>query len=204
MALARQAIEFLVDEDPDMIVFCGDLVNVWKPGAEDLVLDALEPMLDYDGPSLAVPGNHDYYSGDPEFLRPLFSAVGTRLLRNECWIHKGINWVGVDSACENASDPIGAHYGVDYRHPVVIVWHEPDMVDTLPPCADLMLSGHSHGGQFVAPWGWPPMTATLGKKYLSGFFPSTSVPLYVSRGVGTTGPPARLFCPAEVTLITLI
>lgn len=203
VGLLREALGLLLDEKPDIIVFAGDLVNYWKPGVEDLVLEALEPMLDYAGPSIAVPGNHDYYGGDAEFLRPLYSVVGTRLLRNECWRHGGVNWVGVDSACEDKADAMRAFSNVDFQDPVVVLWHEPDVVDTLPPCADLMLSGHSHGGQFVTPWGWPPMTSTLGKKYLRGFYPLAPVPLYVSRGVGTTGPPARLFCPAEVTILTL-
>jgi uncharacterized protein len=85
----------------------------------------------------------------------------------------------------------------------VIVWHEPDAVDALPAGPDLMVSGHSHGGQFLAPWGWAPGTSELGKKYIRGWYPRAPVPLYVSRGVGTTGPPSRLFCPAEVSILTL-
>lgn len=187
VALTREAILSVMEDEPDMIVFTGDLVNLWKPGVEDLALEALEPMLDFCGPSLAVPGNHDYYGGDAALLEPLYAAVGTRLLRNQRWNCAGVNWVGVDSACEDRDDAIRALGGIDFREPVVIVWHEPDVVDTLPPCADLMLSGHSHGGQFVTPWGWPPMTPTLGKKYVRGFYPHAPVPLYVSRGVGTTG-----------------
>lgn len=202
--LTRNALTFLVAEQPDMIVFSGDLVSYWKAGVEDMVLEALEPLLDFDGPSLAVPGNHDYYGGDADFLYPMFSPFGTRLLRNELWNHAGINWVGVDSACENNCDPFSSLENVDPNQPTIILWHEPDMVDVLSPGPNLMLSGHSHGGQFTTPWGWAPMTATLGKKYLRGYYPNAPVPLYVSRGIGTTGPPARLFCPAEVTLITLV
>lgn len=77
------------------------------------------------------------------------------------------------------------------------------MVDQLPIEASLMLSGHSHGGQFISPWGWAPMKTRGGKKYVRGFYPDAPTPIYVSRGLGTTGPPSRLFCPPEVTILTL-
>ncbi len=66
-----------------------------------------------------------------------------------------------------------------------------------------MIAGHSHGGQFRTPWGWPPMRTENGSRYLEGFFPDARTPLYVSRGVGTTFLPSRLFCPPEVSLLTL-
>jgi uncharacterized protein len=66
-----------------------------------------------------------------------------------------------------------------------------------------MISGHTHGGQFRAPWGWAPMKTRNGERYLEGFFPDAPTPLYVSRGIGTTGPPSRLNCPPEVSVLSL-
>lgn len=187
-----------------MIVFSGDLVAYWKPGVEDLVLEALEPLLDFSGSSLAVPGNHDYFAGDAEFLRPILSLFGTRLLRNECWHRDGVNWVGVDSASMHKSDPEVAFSGQSPDLPTLVVWHEPDMADSLSEGPVLMLAGHSHGGQFRTPWGWAPMKTELGSKYIEGLYQEPPVPVYVSRGLGTTGPPSRLFCTPEVTVLTLL
>lgn len=201
--LTQRALRYLVSERPDMIAFAGDMVEKWGGGVRKMVREALSPLRDYDGPCVAIPGNHDYYKGEPESLRPIFEDHGIRLLRNECWRHDGINWVGVDSACEEMADPFTAIRQCDPRDPTVVLWHEPDAVEWLPLGPDLMLSGHSHGGQFTTPWGWAPMTSRLGKKYLRGFYPDAPVPIYVSRGLGTTGPPSRLFCPAEATVLTL-
>ena len=44
VALTRSALEFLVEEKPDMIAFAGDLIAYWKPGVEDLVREALAPL----------------------------------------------------------------------------------------------------------------------------------------------------------------
>lgn len=201
--LAKQAVAAALDSDPDMVVLAGDIVGYWKDGSEDMLADVLEPLLLMDGNAVAIPGNREYWSGDAERLRPVLETLNVRLLRNESWHHAGIDWIGIDSANAGKSDPYAALQGVG-DGAAIVLWHEPDMVDELPFEADLMLSGHSHGGQFVFPGGFVPMTSRNGKKYLSGFFPEAKVPLYVSRGIGTTGPPSRFLCPPEVSILTLV
>lgn len=201
--LAKRAVAAALDEEPDMVVLTGDLVSYWRSTSEDLLTEALEPLILMDGNVVAIPGNREYSSGSPERLRPVLDALNVRFLRNESWHHAGIDWIGIDSANARKSDPYKALEGVG-DGAAIVLWHEPDMVDTLPFEADLMLSGHSHGGQFRFPGGFTPMTSSNGKKYLSGFFPEAKVPLYVSRGIGTTGPPSRFLCPPEVSILTLI
>lgn len=203
ITLTQQCLDFVVQERPDVIAFAGDTVAYWKPGVEDLVREALAPLRGSRIPCLAVPGNHEYFGGDPSGLLPVFEEFGIKLLRNECVRLEGVNWVGVDSAAEGYADPYSAIRQCDPIDPTVVLWHEPDMVDHLPRGPQLMLSGHSHGGQFTTPWGWAPMTTRLGSKYVRGFYSGAPVPIYVSRGLGTTGPPARLFCPPEATVLTL-
>jgi predicted MPP superfamily phosphohydrolase len=67
-----------------------------------------------------------------------------------------------------------------------------------------MMSGHSHGGQFRFPGGYTPMHTDLGRAHPRGFYPDAPTPLYVSRGIGTTGPPSRFNCPPEVAILTLM
>jgi predicted MPP superfamily phosphohydrolase len=87
--------------------------------------------------------------------------------------------------------------------PKIVLWHEPDAVDFLPTGANLMLSGHSHGGQFVLPGGWAPKHSTMGRKYVRGFYPNAKTPIFVTSGVGTTFLPSRFNCPPEVAILTL-
>ena len=202
LELAQRAVAAALEESPDMVVLGGDLVAYWKPDSEDMLSAVLEPLLLMDGNAVAIPGNREYCAGNPERLRPVLDALNIRYLRNETWLHAGIHWIGIDSANANQSDPMQA-LGDAGEGAAVVLWHEPDMVDHLPFEADLMLSGHSHGGQFRFPGGLTPMKSKNGSKYLSGFFPETPTPLYVSRGIGTTGPPSRFLCPPEVSILTL-
>ncbi len=201
--MTQEAVALALAEDPDLVLIPGDTIAYWKRGLLDMVEEAYAGLASMSGRILAVPGNHDYFGGDAAWLEPVFNRLGIRLLQNSCHRQDGVNWVGVDSEVAGRADPYGAIMQSDPADPIVVLWHEPDMVDRLPRGPELMVSGHSHGGQFTTPWGWAPATSHLGSRYLRGFYRRTPVPLYVSKGVGTTGPPARLFCPAEVSILTL-
>ena len=68
----------------------------------------------------------------------------------------------------------------------------------------LQLSGHTHGGQLALPVADGRYNlARLITRYTHGLFRQGRSALYVSRGAGTTGPPVRLFAPAELTVLTL-
>jgi predicted MPP superfamily phosphohydrolase len=203
MRTALQAASLIVAEDPDVVVIAGDVVNYWKRGCLSQVARLFRELRGFRGRMLAVPGNHDYFGGDAERLRPVLEEAGVAYLRNEVWRSGGIEWIGVDSALARKADPFGAVLKADPARPMVLVWHEPDAVRVAPRGIDLMLSGHSHGGQFRTPWGWAPARSKLGHRYLDGFYPWAPVPLYVTRGVGVTGPPTRLFCRPEVSILTL-
>lgn len=89
--------------------------------------------------------------------------------------------------------------------PVVLLLHEPDLVDqtSLDPRVSLQLSGHTHGGQ-VRLLGRPPVLAPhLGKKYDQGLFRVNETWLYTNRGLGVISIPIRYNCPPEITLLTL-
>lgn len=94
------------------------------------------------------------------------------------------------------------------RGPVLLMAHAPDYADLVVshprgPLVDLMLSGHSHGGQVRLPLVGPLVLPPLGRKYVEGLFRFDHMQLYVNRGIGTVGVPVRFNCPPEITLITL-
>jgi uncharacterized protein len=94
--------------------------------------------------------------------------------------------------------------------PLLILCHEPDYADIIlrhPRAgrADLILSGHTHGGQIRLPFFPPLALPPMGKKYAEGLFhfPDSRTQLYVNRGLGTVGLPIRFDCPPEITALTL-
>lgn len=200
--LAKRAIALALSTAPDMIVLAGDLVGYWKPESEEMLEDVLTPLLLMQGAVVAVPGNHEYWSGSPERLRNVLAQLQIKLLINEHWHHAGVTWVGIDSFISGNADPEKALAGAT-KHPMIALWHEPDVVPLLPPGCSMMISGHSHGGQFKFGNGFTPMFTHYGSKYPAGFYPDAETPLFVTRGIGTTGPPCRFNCSPEVAVLTI-
>lgn len=205
MDLCHRAVGAALDEDPDMVVIAGDLVGYWKETSLPMLEAVLEPLLIMNGAVLAVPGNHDYWAGDAARLEPVLDQLNIRFLRNESWTRAGVRWVGIDSLNADKADPFRAFGNSPDTEgsPTVVIWHEPDAVDLLPLGAHLMLAGHSHGGQWIFPGGFQPMSTRNGTKYVAGFYPDAPTSLYVTRGIGTTGPPARFGALPEVSILTL-
>jgi predicted MPP superfamily phosphohydrolase len=86
--------------------------------------------------------------------------------------------------------------------------HEPDYAVYIAdhrraPLIDLVLSGHTHGGQVRIPGLRPLALPPFGKLFPEGHFLIENFQLYVNRGIGTVGVPFRLNCPPEITLATL-
>lgn len=199
--LGRRAVDLALEQNPDAVAIVGDFVGYWKHDSVDMLTAMLEPLMIMEGAVVAVPGNHDYPEPGVRLLGDILSQLNVRLLRNAAWTRGGVTWVGVDSARAGRADPVLA--AVEVKGPRIALWHEPDLTHHLPPMS-LQLSGHSHGGQFRFPFGFTPMHSRLGERYVAGYYTDTKTPLYVTRGIGTTGPPSRFLCPPEVTLLTLV
>lgn len=204
--LASHAIHLAMGEQPDVVVLAGDFVDDWFPSLPPLLGDVLAPLRLLKGKVLAVPGNHDYFTAPPDALVVICEELGISLLRNSSQILDGICWVGIDSYQAKVAKPhlaMESAQAIGAELPKIALWHEPDAVDFLPDGAALMLSGHSHGGQFVLPGGWAPKHSTMGRKYVRGFYPKARTPIFVTSGVGTTFLPSRFNCPPEVAILTL-
>lgn len=95
------------------------------------------------------------------------------------------------------------------RRPRLVLSHNPDVVYDLarigPPYPDLVLAGHTHGGQVRLPFLPPFYTSTrLPRRYASGFHAWRGIPLYVTPGIGTSILPVRFLDRPEVTVIRLV
>lgn len=177
---------------PDVVVATGDIIE--GHGGD---FDALAPRFRSYTPPLgayAVIGNHERHAGLENALRFLRSA-GYTVLRNESARAGGIVLTGFDDY--GASEPSGKASAAANDF-VVLLRHQP-LVDN-DTRFDLQLSGHVHGGQIFPFVYFTRMVygVRTGLTQLPG-----GRQLYVSRGIGTWGPPVRVFASPEIALITI-
>jgi predicted MPP superfamily phosphohydrolase len=156
-------------------------------------------------------GNHDVVVGAGHVIAPL-EAHGTPILVDSYFpLERGSDhlWLcGSDDAGVNRPD-LNLAIPPYTDAPVIFMCHEPDFADHVIhhprfPAIDLMLSGHTHGGQIRIPGVGPLILPPMGQKYVQGNFQFGHMRLYVNRGLGTVGMPFRFNCPAEITHITLV
>ena len=223
----NKGIDLILKQQPDLIVFTGDLVN-------DRATE-MEPYQNSFG-RLTAPlgvfstlGNHDYgdYVQWPtaqakvdnlEALKKVHANMGWRLLMNEHVVleKKGekIALLGIENWGAKARFP---KYGkMDLAHPgtenipfKILLSHDPSHWDAqiLPeyPGIDLMLSGHTHGMQFGLEnpyFKWSPVQWMY--KQWAGLYEQGAQKLYVNRGYGFIGYPGRVGILPEITVIELV
>jgi predicted MPP superfamily phosphohydrolase len=191
---------------PDLILLGGDYTyqdtKYVRPCFE--VLAALRAPLGVFG----VLGNHDYRCGLAETRAAMKSAGITELTNTGVWIKRGQNRFrlgGVDDLWGGRPDEVPAIADTTAADACLLLSHNPDVAETLRDRrVGLVLSGHTHGGQFVLPGiGAPFVPSRYGEKYLRGRVEAPATTVYVSRGLGTTVSPMRFGARPELTLITL-
>ena len=189
---------------PDLVVITGDLVD----GPEsrlDLLSAPLRELRARCG-VLAIAGNHDAMAGVARVVAAA-QAGGVRYLRNERITVDGALTVwGVDDPAVarhgfGPGPPLGTLIGPEAATlPSLLLCHRPDRLDEAAARGvGLVLSGHTHGGQM-----WP-LTYVSGLFYpcQHGLYRRGATAMFVSRGVGTWGPPLRLAAPPEIVKIRL-
>ena len=195
-------------QQPDTIVLTGDYITSGASESEEMLANAFSLLKAKDG-VVAIMGNHDR-GEDSAPLERAFQVGNVKLLNNAVHaIERQGSWLniaGVDDVWFNRADlpttisQLPANEGTN-----ILLAHEPDFGD-IAAAYDrfaLQLSGHSHGGQIVLPY-TPRVTPVWGKKYVNGLYQLDNMQLYVSPGVGTTGPAkARFNCRPEISVIIL-
>jgi predicted MPP superfamily phosphohydrolase len=154
-------------------------------------------------------GNHDYYAGASKITAAL-EAAGIDSLVNAGRVIRagdggGFALLGVDDAWGGRAGGPGPKLQraldmVPADAPRILLSHQPSTVDYWAGKVALQLSGHTHGGQ-INP-GFRP--ADLFMRYVAGRYERNGTTLYVNRGFGVVGPPARVGAPPEVTKIVLV
>jgi uncharacterized protein len=229
--LLEEAIAASNAAQPDLVVLTGDLVTD-DPGTIYVLAKALKRLQSRCG-TYAILGNHDiYYRMGRDEITAALEKVGIPVLWNQVVypLGEGLAIVGLAeywSPDFKAALPLIKQ--LPPTLPRIVLAHNPDVAEILAADrVDLQLSGHTHGGQIIIPGiGNASELAALAYRSLpkdvrrnmpvlaachrvvrnwqraKGFYQIGANTLYVNRGLGTYLP-GRLFCPPEVTVITLI
>jgi len=205
------------DLRPDLVLLTGDYVHgsprfILRVAA---ILGRLRPRLGI----LGVLGNHDHWEGFVPSRREL-TRCRVRLIDNDrVWVSRAglagrarpgaLCVAGVGDLWEDRVDLDAALQGVDPGTPRLLLSHNPDFAETAtarqsPHRVDLMLSGHTHGGQVRLPGGGSLVSPSRhGSKYDQGFVQGPRFRVFVSTGIGTTILPVRFLVRPQIVLFEL-
>lgn len=188
----------------DFITAKGNVHGSWRqdiPVCAEILSGLTAPL------RLCTLGNHDTI--DVPLITKTLEAHGLPVLHNA---HLAMDlrgerlWLaGLADAYFDRPDLDRAIPVAKEQEPVILLGHEPDYADTVAAHGgvDLMLTGHSHGGQVRLPGLTPYFLPKMGQKYVEGMFDVGGLQLYVNRGIGAVHLPVRFRCPPEITLLTL-
>ncbi|MFC1849167.1 metallophosphoesterase [candidate division CSSED10-310 bacterium] len=202
----RQVVETVNKLKPDLIILGGDYVYYEACYTQPCFseLKKLTAPLGIYG----VLGNHDYWA-DPENSKQSLQEAGFFLLDNNAtWVSNGKDRIkigGVADLWESNQDLQPTLRDVRDTDFVLLVSHNPDYVEQIKtPLIDLVLCGHTHGGQ-VAFFGlWAPiLPSRYGQKYRTGRVVTENTTVIISNGIGTILPPVRFFVRPQINVIYL-
>ncbi len=206
----RRRIASLVARDPDLVTLTGDYLTMESMGSRGCLEEALAPLAPIADRCVAIFGNHDHEA--PEQVRDAMKALGIRLLIDEeaCFETGAgaVQVIGSDYLSRDHAERLAVLLG---RHPRreahlrLLLLHDPIGFRALPEDdVDLVLSGHTHGGQVglvSLGFDWTVLSRTRWPD--QGLFARGASRLYVHRGTGFYGFPLRVGVPAEHSLLEI-
>ena len=217
---AQQPIlEALRREAPDLIAFCGDLIDGHTGPDMQSAITLISGCLQI-APVYYVSGNNEAKNPYSASLFTQLEQLGVHLLRNNSAVFycgtEPIYLLGVDDMAFQRKGKRLQQIAIFQQHLQalsasvsgfkLLLSHRPELID-LYNCSDvqLVLSGHAHGGQFRLPFigGFFAPGQGIFPRYTAGLHHFSHFSLAITRGLGNSSFPFRLFNPPEILVLTL-
>ena len=193
-------------EKPDLILIAGDFTPGHDPIDAPTAWRMLAPLARLRAPLgvIAVPGNHDHWTGLAA-VRAALANAGIRLLANQAVVRGPLVIGAVDDIhSKHADGPAAFAAARRLSGARLVLTHSPDIAPKLPADFALLLAGHTHCGQVVIPWrGSVSPVSRFGDRYRCGIIREGARTVVVTAGIGTSGPPLRFNARPDVWLLTL-
>ena len=205
LSYIAEAVRLANAEKPDMVVLTGDFVS--RHGAITNAFSRVLAGLEAPLGAIAVLGNHDHWTNAPAVREMLASANVTVLANGHVTFSRGgdlLTVAGVEDLWSGVPLLDRALEGAPRRAGRILLAHNPMFALKLPamPRVDLMLSGHTHGGQ-IRLWTAQPRLSAWRLRSGHGLVDGLRCPVYISRGIGMAGVPVRWNCRPELPILTL-
>lgn len=194
---------------PDIVFITGDAVNHTK---EIEVLHSFLKLINNSIPKYAILGNWEYWGKvDLEQLKSMYARTNCELLINENRTvtikNRQLSIIGLDDLIGGKPDYKKAITNLETSKTNIVLAHCPQYRDTIAFLnedvnIDLLLSGHTHGGQITF-FGYAPVTPAGSGRYLKGWYDDSEPKMYVSKGIGTSMYPIRFGARAEMVEMDL-
>lgn len=210
----RDLLEKLADIRPDIIVLTGDLIDSRRTDINIAISFAEKAVV--IAPTYYIPGNHEARIAQLDALYSGLSDAGvTLLLDDSVQLQKGTDSIllaGILDISFRGEDPVAPTKKVitglipDNQSYSILLSHNPEYFEIYASCyADLVLTGHVHGGQFRLPFLGGVFAPGQGffPKYDAGLFTENDTNMIISRGLGNSIFPFRLNNNPEIVVVTL-
>ena len=196
--------------NPDLIVLLGDYVIHGVIGGEFVPPNELALVLAKMQAPLgvwAVLGNHDWWL-DAERVQSALEHHGIRVLEDSSApIHHGSGefWLtGIRDLWEGRPNIERALQEAPEDSPSIAITHNPDVFPRVPTRVNLVIAGHTHGGQVSIPFIGPVFVpSSYGQRYAAGHIVENGRHLFVTTGLGTSILPVRFLVPPEISILVL-
>jgi predicted MPP superfamily phosphohydrolase len=205
----QKLIKRIKQAKPDLIVITGDFIDARTRNLSDAL--ELSKELAEISQVFFVSGNHEWRNKNRKKFMDALEERGINILNNQNKVisfgNFKINLAGVDDFSSRHGDPEKALSGINKNYFTLLLSHDPMIIKKDLSNFDLILSGHTHGGQIRVPLVGAlilPGHSSL-PEYDRGVF---SLPnggsLYIDSGLGTSILPIRFWCQAQISLVTLM
>lgn len=206
----RSVVALANRQNPDIIVLLGDYVSQISGRNSDLKMPIERIAANLQGLQAkygvyAVIGNHDWWFDELK-VRDEFERVGIKVLDNQVFplsiSGETVNLWGIEDYWKKSRVPVEVFDRISDKRNIIAVTHNPDSLLKSPNEVSLMLAGHTHGGQVKFPF-YGAIAFVNDPRLMNGFIELDGRHIFVTTGVGTSGPPVRFGVTPEIAVLNL-